>query len=113
MPSAQTRIKASDLLEERPDEPVLVVRSVQADPAGPVQTDEIALLSDPAALGLGSVAFLVYGIPGTDQYVFFDLNHLPAQYVAELTLKSTDGTVHSRNNWEGSSGNSPQPLSNE
>lgn len=113
MPSAQYRIKARDLLETTPDEPVLVVKPISADPENLTSTDEIAILSQPSALGTGSIAYLVYGIPGTDQYVFFDLNHLPQNYRASLVLSDTSGTVHSANLWEGNLGNSPQPTSSE
>lgn len=113
VPSAQYRIKASDLLADQPDEPVLVVRSIADHSGSPIETDEIAILSDPSALGLGSVSYLVYGIPGTDQYVFFDLNNLPANYRATLTLGDTSGQVYSVNNWEAKNGNSPQPTDTE
>jgi len=94
------------------DDVLLIVRPVAADvPEGMEPVDEIALLGAPEGVGTNSLAYLVYGIPGSSNYAFFDMNNLPEGYSAELTLSSGD-VVHSKSRWEGKSGNAPQPTDN-
>lgn len=105
-----TKKKASDLLAEAGEETVLVVRSTSDLDTQEDLEEQIALFSSNAGVSQGSVAYLVYGIPGTDQYVFFDLNKLPATYRVTLITGNTSGEVHSKSMWEGTSGNQPQPI---
>jgi len=92
-------------------ETVLLVRPYGFDTE--TETDreeELAIFSATEGLGVKSQAFLVYGIPHSGRYSFFDLNHLPANYKVDLIMSDSSGRVLSKNHWEGTSGNQPQPL---
>jgi hypothetical protein len=94
-----------------PTESVLLVRPYGFDQETETErTEELAVFSATEGLGTKSQAFLVYGIPHSGRYSFFDLNNLPQGYVVDLVMSSTSGQVLSRNHWEGNTGNQPQPL---
>lgn len=108
VPSAADLVAALD-----PTESVLLVRPLGFDSETEEErAEEIAVLSATEGLGTKSQAFLVYGIAHTGRYSFFDMNNLPADYVIELVMSSkSTGRILSKNRWEGTSGNQPQPTS--
>ena len=98
-----------------PTESVLLVRPLGFDSETEEErAEQIAILSATEGLGNKSQAFLAFGIPGSGRYSFFDMNHLPPNYVVDLVISDrTNNRILSKNHWEGTSGNQPQPTSGE
>jgi len=94
-----------------PDDTVLLIWPETAADGDPEPTPELAILSADEGLGVNSIAFLIYGIPGTGSYSFFDMNKLPRNQQFSLIITNmATGQILSKNLWQGTQGNNPQAV---
>lgn len=70
-------------------------------------TTVVELFHKPEVIGTQSVAYLVFGVPGTPDYSFWDLNNLPDDITVQVDVIQ-DGKKLSCNMFIGKAGNNPQ-----
>lgn len=87
----------------------IVVNSL-TDDDGQLST-VIDLFHLPESMGMSGkpVAYLVYGLPGTNQFAFMDLNKLPDNLRVVVEVLQDDQCM-SRSEFVGKLGNSQQPV---
>lgn len=67
----------------------------------------IQFLHRPDTIGTKSVAYIIFGMPGTSEYSFMDLNNLPDDISVVVDVYQGD-TKRSCNKFVGKLGNQPQ-----
>lgn len=75
----------------------------------PEEELQLDIMHRPDSMGSANVAYLVFGVPGTSSYSFYDLNNLPDGIKVCVTIES-NGTTVSRSEFSGTNGNAPQAV---
>lgn len=70
-------------------------------------TTVVELFHRPEVIGTQAVAYLVFGVPGTPEYAFWDLNALPDDITVQVDILRGEQKL-SCNKFIGKTGNNPQ-----
>lgn len=70
-------------------------------------TTIVELFHKPEAIGTKSVAYLVFGVPGTPDFSFWDLSNLPDDIAVQVDVIRGEQKL-SCNKFIGKAGNNPQ-----
>lgn len=93
-------------VQESDTETAKAVITALTDDDGQLST-VVELFHKPEVIGTQSVAYLVFGVPGTPDYSFWDLNNLPDDVTVTVDVIRGEQKL-SCNMFVGKTGNNPQ-----
>lgn len=98
-------LRGAQVTEDAEGNPQLVITALNA--GTPEEELELDVMHRPEAIGNENVAYLVFGVPETGTYSFFDLNNLPDDIKVCITINRGEQQV-SKSEFSGTTGNMPQ-----